>query len=188
MSANICIVYQSNNGHTESLAQSVFDGVQAINSISAKLIPVSVVNDHWNDLAGADGIIFGAPTYMGSVPADFKQFMDDSSKVWVKQGWRNKVAAGFTCSACWSGDKLNTLVQMAVFAAQHSMIWAPLGLLPGYHTSEETSNDLNRVGGFLGAMAQANADESADISPPRADKDTAYELGKNVASITARFA
>ena len=34
----------------------------------------------WDGLAADDAIIFGAPTYMGSASAVFKQFQDASSK------------------------------------------------------------------------------------------------------------
>ena len=67
----------------------------------------------WAELAAADVIVFGAPTYMGSASAVFKQFMDASSKAWYGDVWKNKLAAGFTNSASWSGDKLNTLQQMS---------------------------------------------------------------------------
>ena len=53
----------------------------------------------WSELAQADAIIFGAPTYMGSASAVFKQFMEAASKVWMAQGWRDKIAAGFTMCA-----------------------------------------------------------------------------------------
>ena len=58
-------------------------------------------------LASADGIAFGCPTYMGSVSAKMKAFMEHSSGAWYGAAWKNKVAAGFTNSASWSGDKLN---------------------------------------------------------------------------------
>ena len=36
----------------------------------------------WDVLLQADGIIFGSPTYMGSVSWQFKKFADASSKPW----------------------------------------------------------------------------------------------------------
>lgn len=33
--------------------------------------------------------------------------MNDSSKVWYTQGWKDKIASGFTVSASQNGDKLN---------------------------------------------------------------------------------
>jgi len=85
------------------------------------------------------------------------------------------------------GDKLNTLVQLAVFAAQHGMIWVGQDLLPGNNNSKGSVNDLNRLGSFLGAMAQANADEGADVAPIQSDLLTAEHLGERVATITKKM-
>lgn len=49
--------------------------------------------------------------------------------------WRDKVAAGFTNSGSKSGDKVNTLISLAIFAAQHHMHWVSLGLGPGWNSS-----------------------------------------------------
>ncbi len=49
--------------------------------------------------------------------------------------WRNKIAAGFTNSGARSGDKLATLVQIAIFAAQHGMHWDNLDLPAGNNSS-----------------------------------------------------
>lgn len=48
----------------------------------------------------------------------------------MPQLWRNKIAAGFTNSGAMHGDKLHSLVTMALFAAQHGMIWVGLDLFP----------------------------------------------------------
>ena len=85
--------------------------------------------------------------------------MDESSKRWFAGAWKNKVAAGFTTSASQSGDKLNTLLQLMVFANQHAMIWVGLDLMPGNNNSKGSVDSLNRLGSFSGAMAQANADQ-----------------------------
>jgi multimeric flavodoxin WrbA len=97
------------------------------------------------------------------------------------------VAAGFTNSASQSGDKLSTLIQLAVFAAQHGMIWVGLDLLPGNNNSKGSVNDLNRLGGFLGAMAQSNADEGPDKGPIPSDLLTAERLGERVATVAQRL-
>ena len=186
MNNTIAVVYHSGYGHTKVVAESVAQGVEEANA-QAKLIAVDDVDNHWDDLAATDGIIFGSPTYMGSVSADFKGFMDKSSKVWAEQGWKDKLAAGFTNSGSQSGDKLNTLMQMSVFAAQHSMLWVSLGLMPGNNSSTGSPDDLNRIGSYLGAMAQSNTDQGAEETPPNSDKETAKALGRRVAEIAARF-
>jgi NAD(P)H dehydrogenase (quinone) len=186
--ANIAIVFHSGFGHTAVQAQAVARGAQSANGSKVDLVPVQEVDQHWDTLDAADAIIFGSPTYMGSVSAPMKEFMDKSSKVWQQQTWRNKIAAGFTNSASWSGDKLNSLVTMGIFAMQHGMIWVGLDLLPGNNHSKGSPQDLNRVGGFFGAMAQSNADQGPDVVPPVADQKTAEHLGKRVAELAAKFA
>lgn len=183
----IAIVYHSGYGHTARQAEAVARGAQAVPEAAAQLVKVEEIENHWSDLDRADAIIFGAPTYMGGVSAQFKSFMDASSKVWATQNWKDKLAAGFTNSASQSGDKLNSLLQLAVFAAQHGMIWTGLGLLPGNNSSTGSVEDLNRLGSFLGAMAQSNADQGPEHGPPAADLRTAEHLGERVARASIRW-
>jgi hypothetical protein len=112
-----------------------------------------------DDLELADAIIFGAPTYMGSVSGPFKTFMDSTSKSYSTGAWKDKIAAGFTNSASRSGDKLATLTQFAILAAQHGMHWVNLGLPPGNNSTHGSDQDLNRLGFWLGAAAQSNNDQ-----------------------------
>jgi len=185
---SIAVVYHSGFGHTAQQAQAVVTGIESVKGAIPHLISVETVDQHWDTLAQADAIIFGAPTYMGSASAQFKEFQDKSSKVWFEGGWKDKLAAGFTNSASQSGDKLQTLNQLAIFAAQHGMIWVPLGLSPGNNSSKGSPQDLNRLGSFLGAMAQSNSDASPDEAPPAADKKTAEHLGRRVAEAAHRWA
>ena len=182
----LAIVYHSGYGHTARQATSVHDGAASVPGVTAHLIPVSEVDRHWEDLAAADAIVFGAPTYMGSLSAAFKEFMEKSSKVWAAQGWKDKLAAGFTNSASHSGDKLNSLVELVIFASQHGMLWVSLGLLPGNNTSKGSADDLNRLGSYTGAMAQSNADQGADAMRG-SDLGTAAHLGRRVAELALRL-
>lgn len=184
----IAVVYHSGYGHTARQAQAVADGAAGIAGVRAQLVPVENVEQHWRDLESADAIVFGSPTYMGSVSAPFKAFMDKSSKAWAAQQWKDKIAAGFTNSASQSGDKLNTLIQLAVFAAQHGMHWINLGLLPGNNSSQGSPEDLNRLGSYLGAMAQSNSDAAPEVAPAASDLRTAAHLGRRVAEVTLGFA
>lgn len=185
--SKIAVVYHSGYGHTAEQAKAVARGAESVAGTTVTLISVDQADAHWATLEAADGIIFGSPTYMGGVSAQFKTFMDASSKVWFTQGWKNKVAAGFTNSASQNGDKLSTLIQLAIYAAQHSMIWVGLGLMPGNNNSKGSVEDLNRLGSFLGAMAQSNADQGPDAGPIPSDLKTAELLGVRVAETTAQL-
>lgn len=185
--SKVAVVYHSGYGHTAEVAKAVARGAAGIAGIDAQLISVTDIDKHWQDLDAADAIIFGAPTYMGSVSAPFKAFMDASSKVWMAQGWKDKIAAGFTHSGSQGGDKFNTVTQLFTLAMQHGMIWSGLGLLPGNNSSKGSVNDLNRLGSSTGSLTQSNADQGADAIP-QSDIKTAEHLGRRVALITLQFA
>ena len=125
--SKIVIVYHSGYGHTAAVAKAVARGAAGVADTTAQLVSVDDIAKHWADLDEADAIIFGSPTYMGGVSAPFKSFMDASAKVWFVQGWKDKLAAGFTHSGSQNGDKFNTVTQLFTFAKQHGMIWRAWG-------------------------------------------------------------
>lgn len=187
---HVAIVYHSGSGHTARQAEAVARGAAAVADSTVTLHSVDALTDEaWAQLDAADAIVFGSPTYMGSPSAGFKTFAEATSKVWADNlRWRDKLAAGFTNSASMSGDKLNTLMSMAVLAAQHGMHWLSLGLFPGWSSSAGSAEDVNRLGAYLGAMAQSNLDESAEVVPPASDLQTAEGLGRRVAEAAHRWA
>jgi NAD(P)H dehydrogenase (quinone) len=185
--SSVAIVYHSGYGHTKAVAEAVNKGVASVAGTTAHLISVTDIESQWETLAKADAIIFGAPTYMGSASAPMKAFMDASSKVWFTQGWKDKLAAGFTVSASQSGDKLSTLQQFVTFAMQHGMVWVGLGIMPGNNSSKGSKDDLNRIGSYTGLMVQANADQGVE-GIPDSDVKTAEALGVRVATFAAKHA
>jgi NAD(P)H dehydrogenase (quinone) len=185
--ARVAIIYHSGYGHTKVQAEAVLSGARQVPGVHAQLIAVEEYAQHWNALDAADAIIFGAPTYMAGASAPFKAFLDATSGRWAEQKWKDKLAAGFTNSAGYNGDKLATLQHFNLFAMQHGMVWIGLGLLPGNHTSTGSPEDLNRLAGFIGAMAQSNADAPPDIAPPASDRATAQYLGRRVANAALRW-
>jgi NAD(P)H dehydrogenase (quinone) len=183
MSKNIVIVYFSGYGHTKRMAEAVAQGA------SGTLLAVdgegNLPDGAWETLAAADAIIFGAPTYMGSVPWQYKKFIDASSKPWYSQQWKDKIAAGFTNSASMNGDKLSTLHYLFTLSQQHSMIWVGTGLMPS-NSKAAGRNDVNYVASFSGAMAQTPSDASVDEMLP-GDLETARLFGARVAAVAAKF-
>jgi multimeric flavodoxin WrbA len=177
------VVYHSGYGHTQRLAQSVAEGA------GAELLAIDADGElpegGWETLAAADAIIFGTPTYMGGPSWQFKKFADASSKPWFGQAWKDKVFGGFTNSASLSGDKLSTLQQLAVLAAQHGGIWVSVGVLP---SSSKSANrdDPNYLGSWLGVMTRVPSDASAAEMAP-GDLETGRKYGERVAGIAGRL-
>ena len=191
MTVKVCVVYHRGYGHTAKQAEAIAQGAGRVDGADVSSVPVEDLADAesaaWEQLDAADALVFGCPTYMGSPSAGLKAFMEASSVRWMEQKWADKLAAGFTNSGSQNGDKQNTLVAIATFAAQHGMVWINLNLMPGNNNSKGSVEDLNRLGSSLGAMAQSDIDVGPDVAPTAADLETARKLGERVASCAKRW-
>ncbi len=181
---SILILYHSATGSTEQLAKAIYTGVSEIDS--AALIALKgddiIAGRYVNEsvllqVDTAKAIIFGSPTYMGGVSAQFKAFADATSERWCEQRWANKIAAGFTIGANLNGDQLSTMSYLSIFAAQHGMLWCGLDLAGGYD-----AEGRNRLGCQLGLSAHSSDGHIHD-----ADQQTAFYLGQRVAKLAQRF-
>lgn len=179
----VAIVYHSAfRGDVGRLAQRIGKGAARVPGAVPTLIRVEEVDSHWDTLAAAQAIIMGCPTYVGSVSAAFKAFIEMlAGEIWLERRWLGKVAGGFTCSAGRGGDKFNCLLDLSVAAAQMGMIWVPMRMTGGNYSSAGSEQDLNRMAGYLGVMAQANIDEPGDLAPPESDLMTAELHGEHIA-------
>mgnify|MGYP006267266983 CR=1 FL=1 len=181
--SKIVVVYHSGYGHTVKQAEAVAKGADA------ELIAIdaegNITEAQWATLNAADAIIFGSPTYMGTVTWQFKKFADATSKAWFTQQWKDKIFAGFTNSASMNGDKHSTLHYFITLAMQHSGIWVGTGLMPS-NSKAAQRNDINYVASFAGAMMQTPSDASVDEVVP-GDIETARLFGERVAATTRQF-
>ena len=181
--ASIIVVYHSGYGHTTKQAEAVAKGA------GADLIAIDpngdITEEDWDKLDAAKAIIFGSPTYMGTVSWQFKKFADASSKRWFTQAWKNKIFAGFTNSATMNGDKGSTIQYFVTLAMQHSGIWVGTGLMPANNKAAK-HGDVNFVGGFTGALMTTPSDAGAD-EVNAGDLETARLLGVRVAELSAKL-
>jgi NAD(P)H dehydrogenase (quinone) len=181
--SKIVVVYHSGYGHTVKQAEAVAQGA------GGELIAIdaegNITDAQWATLDAADAIIFGSPTYMGSVTWQFKKFADATSKAWFDQKWKDKIFAGFTNSASMNGDKHSTLHYFITLAMQHSGVWVGTGLMPA-NSKTAKRNDINYVASFAGAMMQTPSDASVDEVVP-GDIETARLFGERVAVITRQY-
>jgi NAD(P)H dehydrogenase (quinone) len=187
--AKVVVVFHSGYGHTKKQAEAIAAGAAEAKGASATLLAINAEGElpdgGWEKLAEADAIIFGSPTYMGSVSWQFKKFADASSKPWFSQAWKDKIAAGFTNSASMNGDKLSTLHYLFTLAMQQSMIWIGTGLMPS-NSKAAQRNDINFVASFAGAMAQSPSDSSPEEGPLPGDLETAKLFGRRVADYAVK--
>jgi NAD(P)H dehydrogenase (quinone) len=182
--SKIAVVYHSGYGHTKQQAEAVVEGAKMVSGSEVTLYAVDEALVKMEELHAADAIIFGAPTYMGSMSGPLKSFFDETGKFWTKQIWKDKLAAGFTSSSNPSGDKVNTINGIFLLAMQHGMIWVGEGILPGMKSADFGDVELNHLGVWNGAGVQ-----SVKGGPGLQDGgvETSKYLGKRVAEATARW-
>ena len=183
---NVAVLYHSGSGHTRIMAEAVRDGAASEAGVEAQLYAIvgaDIAEGRWKgdeileSLDAADAIIFGCPTYMGSVSAQMKAFLDATLQRWTSRAWVDKVAAGFTVSSTPSGDKLNALTTISICAMQLGMIWVGLDQTP------LNSQGLNRLSFYLGAGGQAQYG-GPEVAIHSGDRETGGLLGARVARVT----
>ncbi|CAN5349077.1 flavodoxin family protein [soil metagenome] len=185
----VAIVSHSGYGHTAEIAREIAAGAQAA-SVTVNALAIEGAGQDFQPLldavTAADAVIFGAPTYMGDVSAAFRAFAEASSQVWFTQGWKDKLAAGFTNSLSFSGDKVNALQSLSVLAAQHGMIWVGQGEPPpGVPAAERGPDTVNRAGHTLGLGAQSDNAAPSEINA--GERETARRFGRRVAESAIRW-
>ncbi|MCB1416202.1 MAG: flavodoxin family protein [Nitratireductor sp.] len=183
--ATAVIVYSTGRGHTLRLAQAVAEGMRSVPEVSPTLTDTATLSPQdWQRMHDAEAIVFGCPTYMGGVAASFKAFMDDSSDYWEERRWLDKIAAGFTIGTNYSGDKLMTLQHMAVFAAQHGMIWVGQDDIGA--PVEPEKEGINEDGYSQGFGATSVRDKTRMVRP--GDEVTARRFAARIFHATRRWA
>lgn len=181
-SPEIIIPYYSKSGHTRHLAEAVLAGVHESVPAAIAFDTEKMEDTHWRAMEEFRGIIFGTPTFMGSVAGPYKVFLEETAYrgFWTGQKLMDKLAAGFTVATYPSGDKLSTIIQLFIFAAQHGMIWVNnRGLISA------NSADINSCGSWAGLMATSVRDKSRMIE--ESDISDAMLFGKRFADAVKRW-
>jgi NAD(P)H dehydrogenase (quinone) len=114
----ILVVYDSQTGNTEKMAQAVGEGIGKVTGVDYEIKKVDKTS--LDDLVGADGIIMGSPTYYGQMSAKLKALIDLSEKIHRKL--EGKVGAAFTSSGGTATGAETTLLSILQTMLVHGMI------------------------------------------------------------------
>jgi len=137
--AEILVLYYSLGGTTVEMANVIACGVEQVEGTQARIRtvpPVSPVSEQIedtipksgplyatnDDLEQCDGLVIGAPTHFGNMPAALKHFIDNTSPLWMSGALAGKPAGVFTASTSLHGGQETTLLTMMLPLLHHGML------------------------------------------------------------------
>jgi len=115
--SKVLVAYYSRTGNTLKMAEAVAAGVRAA-GVEVTLQPLNKLTVA--DLPAFDGLIFGSPTYYGSMVGAMKQLLDES--VAYHGQLIGKVGGAFSSSAHIGGGNETTILGILQAFLIHGMI------------------------------------------------------------------
>jgi NAD(P)H dehydrogenase (quinone) len=134
----LLITYYSGTGETKRMAEEIAHGAEGL-GVAVKMKEVE--NCILNDLAEADGIVVGSPTYFSNVAWQIKKLIDESIVLYRRgHHLRDKVGGCFTSSGTQrDGEDCIKMLELA-FGLHHKLKMVP-GII---RTSGESVEDVSK--------------------------------------------
>jgi NAD(P)H dehydrogenase (quinone) len=195
----VLVLYYSSYGHIEQMASAVAEGVRAAGAEATikrvpELVPEAVAKaSHFkldqaapiatvDELAEYDAIILGVPTRFGNMPAQMKNFLDQTGGLWAQGKLIGKVGSVFSSTASQHGGQESTILSTHTVLLHHGMVIVGLP----YSFQGQMGVDEVKGGSPYGATTIAGADGSRQ--PSAVELEGARFQGRHVAGIAAKLA
>ena len=197
--SKVLVLYYSSFGHIEKMAGAVAAGAREGGAeVTIKRVPELVPDDvakksgfkldqaapiaTVDELADYDAIILGVPTRFGNMPAQMKNFLDQTGGLWAKGKLVGKVGSVFTSTATQHGGQESTILSTHTVLLHHGMVIVGLP----YAFQGQSKIDEVTGGSPYGASTIAGGDGSRQ--PSENELAGARFQGRHVAGIAAKLA
>jgi len=199
----IQVIFYSMYGHVYRLAEAVAEGALQVPGVEvglyqvAELVPDEALEKSGAkknretfrhipvikpaEMAEADGIIFGTPTRFGNMCAQMRNFLDQTTQLWLKGTLIGKVGSVFTSTASQHGGQETTITSFHTTLLHHGMI------IVGVPYSEQRLLNMGEITGGTPYGASTLADADGSRMPSENELAIARFQGRHVAEITARL-
>ncbi len=199
----IQIVFYSMYGHVYRLAEAVAEGAREVPSTEVtiyqvqELIPEEALEKSGakaarqafahipvakpSKLAEADAIIFGTPTRFGNMCAQMRNFLDQTTKLWLSGALIGKVGSVFASTATQHGGQETTITSFHSTLLHHGMI------VVGVPYSQQGLLNMKEITGGTPYGATTLADTDGSRQPSENELTIARFQGKRVAEIAAKL-
>jgi NAD(P)H dehydrogenase (quinone) len=197
--AKVLILYYSSYGHIESMAQAIAEGARAGGAEAVikrvpELVPEASARQAGFKLEQAapiasvaelpsyDAIIFGAPTRYGNMPAQMKNFIDQTGSLWASGALVGKVGSVFTSSATQHGGQESTILSF------HTVLLHLGFVVVGLPYAFQGQMGVAEVMGNSPYGASTIAGNDGSRKPSAVELEGARFQGRHVAQIAAKLA
>ncbi len=195
----VLVLYYSSYGHIETMAGSVAAGAREAGAeVVIKRVPELVPEEiarksHFkldqaapiatvDELPNYDAIIIGVPTRFGNMPAQMKNFLDQTGGLWAGGKLIGKVGSVFTSTATQHGGQESTILSTHTVLLHHGMV------VVGLPYSFQGQMGVKEVTGGSPYGASTIADGDGSRQPSANELAGAHFQGRHVAQIVARLA
>ena len=114
----VLIVYASDHGSVEKMANAVAEGVKTVSDCEAVIKKADEAK--MEDLLSCDALVLGSPVHMGSIDWRVKKFIDSvCSGAWMKDKTLGKVGAVFAVRSWLWGRRRWLRIDNASAPEQH---------------------------------------------------------------------
>lgn len=196
--SKVLVLYYSSYGHIETMAEAVAQGAREAGAEAVvKRVPEIVPEDVARksgfkldqkapvatvaELPEYDAIILGVPTRFGNMPAQMKNFLDQTGGLWAQGKLIGKVGAVFTSTATQHGGQESTILSTHTVLLHHGMVI--VGLPPAFAGQMGVAEVTG--GSPYGASTIANGDGSRQ--PSENELAGARFQGRHVAQIAGKL-
>ena len=196
--SKVLVLYYSSYGHIEKMAEAVAQGARDAGAeVAVKRVPELVPEEiarksHFKldqaapiatveELPNYDAIIIGVPTRFGNMPAQMKNFLDQTGGLWAQGKLVGKVGSVFTSSATQHGGQESTILSTHIVLLHQGMV------IVGLPYSFQGQMILSEVTGGSPYGASTIAASDGSRQPSKNELAGAFFQGRHVAQISAKL-
>lgn len=197
------ILFYSMYGHMFQMAKAAKEGADEISGTESRILRVpetlpkevleamgaleaqkqfaEIPEATMEDLADADGLIFGIPTRYGRMSGQWANFLDQSGQLWLKGTLIDKPVALMSSSATQHGGQESTLISTAASLMHHGM------LVVGLPYSFQGQMGVSEIVGGSPYGASTITGGQGERLPSTIELEGARFQGKRLAEIASRL-
>ncbi len=201
----ILVVYYTMNGHTHRLAEAAAEGARKVIGAKVEMLRVPETLSEMElkrrgasaeagqafanvpvctleELAEADAVIFGTPSYLGNMSGQMRTFLDSTGDLWRKNALVGKVGSVFVSAGSQHGGQEAGILSFIPTLLHLGMI------VVGLPYTFESQRRIDEVAGGSPYGASTIAGRAGERWPSETELAAARFQGKFVAEIASRLA